>query len=441
MKPIFIALLLLGIPLAGGNIAQFSLTIVDTAMLGHYNHIDLAAAVVSGALFFSLFIVGGGFSFAVMAVVAAYDARGEDTKVRLSTRMTLWLSVFYALLVFPILFCSKPVLMFLGQSEVVSVLGQEYLRVMAIAMFPALLDVTLRNYLTGLKHTKIVLWATLIGLTFKLLLGWLFIFGKFGLPEMGIKGAALSTLVVHTIIFFIFVSYINRHFGHYKLFKNFLQFDKPTLRNIFHLGVPIGLTYLTESSLFSAAAVMMGWLGTTELAAHGIAMQLAAITFMVHLGVSQAATALIGDAFGRKQKPEVLRQIGYATLSLTVCIALAAIVIFLTFPEILLSFFLDSDNEARNAILTVGVSLIAIAAIFQLVDGIQAVGLALLRGLQDVRVPLLYAALSYWGIGISSSYLLGFTLGFGSIGVWMGLVTGLSAAAVSLLLRYLAKTR
>ncbi|MEE2775042.1 MAG: MATE family efflux transporter [Pseudomonadota bacterium] len=440
-KSIYRALLFLGLPLVGGNIAQFSLTIVDTAMLGHYNHTALAASVVSGALFFSLFIVGSGFSFAVMPVISAYDARGEDNNVRRSTRMALWLSISYAVLVFPFLFWSKPILGFLGQSDNISTLGQEYLRIMGVAMLPALLDITLRNYLTGLKHTNIVLWATLLGLAFKFFFGWLLVFGKWGFPQMGIQGAALSTIGVHTLIFSIFVIYINRHFSRHNLFKNFFCLDKAAMNKLIKLGVPIGLTYLTESSLFSGTAVMMGWLGTTQLAAHGIAIQLAAITFMVHLGVSQAATTLTGNAVGNNEKPETFRRIGYVTLSVTFGVAFLVIAIFLSFPTALLSFFLDPNIEARDSILIIGLKLITIAAIFQLVDGLQAVGLALLRGLQDVRIPFCYAALSYWGVGMTASYILGFRLGFGELGVWTGLVAGLSTAAISLLVRYFNKTR
>ena len=184
--PIFKSLLFLGFPIIGGNIAQFSASIVDTAMLGHYNPKVLASLIVASSVFFILLIVGGGFSYALMSVVAAHDACGEDAQVRRNTRMAIWLSTMFSILVFPILYWSETVLIFLGQSEELSETAQEYLRIMAFVMFPALLDVTLRCYLTGLKHTNIVLWATVSGLIFKVITGWVLIYGNFGFPEMGI---------------------------------------------------------------------------------------------------------------------------------------------------------------------------------------------------------------------------------------------------------------
>ena len=188
--PIYKSLFFLGLPIVGGNIAQFSSSVVDTAMLGHYDPKTLASLIVASSVFFILLIVGGGFSFALVPVVAAHDARDEDTLVRRNTRMAIWLSIIFSTLVFPILYWSDSVLMFLGQSEELSQSAHEYLRIMAFVMFPALLDVTLRCYLTGLKHTNIVLWATVSGLICKTIIGWLFVFGKFGCPELGIEGAA-----------------------------------------------------------------------------------------------------------------------------------------------------------------------------------------------------------------------------------------------------------
>ena len=168
--PIYKSLFFLGVPVIGGNIAQFSASIVDTAMLGHYDPKVLASLIVASSVFFILLIVGGGFSYALMSVVAAHDARCEDTQVRRNTRMAIWLSTMFSILVFPILYWSETVLIFLGQSEELSETAQEYLRIMAFVMFPALLDVTLRCYLTGLKHTNVVLWATVSGLYLRSLL-------------------------------------------------------------------------------------------------------------------------------------------------------------------------------------------------------------------------------------------------------------------------------
>tara|TARA_B100000214_G_C23969982_1_gene629603 strand:- start:440 stop:1825 length:1386 start_codon:yes stop_codon:yes gene_type:complete len=439
--PIYKSLFFLGLPIVGGNIAQFSSSVVDTAMLGHYDPKTLASLIVASSVFFILLIVGGGFSFALVPVVAAHDARDEDTLVRRNTRMAIWLSIIFSTLVFPILYWSDSVLMFLGQSEELSQSAHEYLRIMAFVMFPALLDVTLRCYLTGLKHTNIVLWATVSGLICKTIIGWLFVFGKFGCPELGIEGAALSTLAGTLVILIFFVWHAQRYFPQHELFKNIWKPDVAALRRIFTLGLPIGLTYLAESGLFSGVTIMVGWIGEIEVASHGIAMQIMAITFMVHLGISQIATTLIGNAYGREDSLEVLRRIGICAISMSSAFAFIIIVVFLSVPESLLSLFIDNSNPDSVAILSIGVSLMIIAACFQLTDGLQAVGLGLLRGMQDVKVPFIIALVSYWGVGFTTSYLLGIKFSYGPQGVWLGLVTGLAIASVLLLTRFWHKTR
>ena len=439
--PIYKSLFFLGLPIVGGNIAQFSSSVVDTAMLGHYDPKTLASLIVASSVFFILLIVGGGFSFALVPVVAAHDARDEDTLVRRNTRMAIWLSIIFSILVFPILYWSDSVLMFLGQSEDLSQSAHEYLRIMAFVMFPALLDVTLRCYLTGLKHTNIVLWATVSGLICKTIIGWLFVFGKFGCPELGIEGAALSTLAGTLVILILFVWHAQRYFPQHELFKNIWKPDVAALRRIFTLGLPIGLTYLAESGLFSGVTIMVGWIGEIEVASHGIAMQIMAITFMVHLGISQIATTLIGNAYGREDSLEVLRRIGICAISMSSAFAFIIIVVFLSVPESLLSLFIDNSNPDSVAILSIGVSLMIIAACFQLTDGLQAVGLGLLRGMQDVKVPFIIALVSYWGVGFTTSYLLGIKFSYGPQGVWLGLVTGLAIASVLLLTRFWHKTR
>ena len=439
--PIYKSLFFLGLPIVGGNIAQFSSSVVDTAMLGHYDPKTLASLIVASSVFFILLIVGGGFSFALVPVVAAHDARDEDTLVRRNTRMAIWLSIIFSILVFPILYWSDSVLMFLGQSEDLSQSAHEYLRIMAFVMFPALLDVTLRCYLTGLKHTNIVLWATVSGLICKSVIGWLFVFGNFGCPELGIEGAALSTLAGTLVILIFFVWHAQRYFPQHELFKNIWKPDVAALRRIFTLGLPIGLTYLAESGLFSGVTIMVGWIGEIEVASHGIAMQIMAITFMVHLGISQIATTLIGNAYGREDSLEVLRRIGICAVSMSSAFAFMIIIVFLSVPESLLSLFIDNSNPDSVAILSIGVSLMIIAACFQLTDGLQAVGLGLLRGMQDVKVPFIIALVSYWGVGFTTSYLLGIKFSYGPQGVWLGLVTGLAIASVLLLTRFWHKTR
>ena len=211
------------------------------------------------------------------------------------------------------------------------------------------------------------------------------------------------------------------------------------LVRVFRLGLPIGLTILCETGLFAAAALMMGWLGTIPLAAHGIAVQLASITFMVHLGFCNVATIRVGNAFGRRDIPHMARG-AHMVMLLSLFFSAITIVAFVVWPEPLISLFMREGETARAEILTIGVGLLAVAALFQLVDGAQAVALGMLRGAQDTKVPMIYAAISYWGIGIPCSYVLGFVLDWEGVGVWAGLVIGLGSAAVLLNHRFWGHT-
>jgi MATE family multidrug resistance protein len=221
----------------------------------------------------------------------------------------------------------------------------------------------------------------------------------------------------------------------HQLFVRLWRMDAPMFMRVFRLGLPIGLTALSEVGLFAASAMMMGWLGTIALAAHGIAVQLASITFMVHLGLSNVATIRAGNAYGRRDAGHMARGAVIVT-ALSIGFAAVTIIGFVVWPELLISMFMQKSEPARVGILAVGIGLLAMAALFQLVDGAQAIALGLLRGVQDTRVPMWMAAFSYWVVGIPASYLLGFTYGFEGIGVWAGLVVGLGVAAILLNLRF-----
>ena len=221
----------------------------------------------------------------------------------------------------------------------------------------------------------------------------------------------------------------------HEILKNFWRPDWEMLRKVFRLGIPIGLTTLSEVSLFAASATMMGWLGAVPLAAHGIATSLAGLTFMVHLGLSNAATIRAGNAYGRGDRAHMARG-GKVVTVLSLGMSVIATVLFVAMPETLLSMFLAGDDPHKPQILEIGVVLMAMAALFQLVDGVQAIALGLLRGVQDTTMPMIIGMFSYWGVGISASYVLGFVLDYGAVGVWAGLVLGLGIAAVLLMWRF-----
>lgn len=425
----------LGLPLILSNMAQFAIHMTDTIMLGWYDVTALAAVTIAATMFFIFFIVGAGFSQAVTPLVAEAAEESDEVRVRRVTRMGMWLSIFYGLAVTIPFFWAEDILVAIGQDPEVAALGHLYLQIVIWQMIPALLVWTLKAYLAALEHTAIILWATVGTAVLNALINYLLIFGNWGFPELGIKGAAIASLIVNIATVMWLAIYIMRKLPQYELFKNFRRSDSEIMARVFKLGWPIGLTSLAEGGLFSASAVMMGWIGALELAAHGIAIQLAGMTFMVHIGFSQAATVRAGRALGRRDEAS-LRAGGKTAIGMSAGYALMTSAIFLLIPDTLVGLFVDPSDPDRATLIKVGTSLVMVAALFQLVDGLQVLALGLLRGVQDTTVPMVMATVSYWVIGLPVSYVLAFPLGLGAVGLWLGLVLGLGLAALTLLWRF-----
>lgn len=429
------AVLRLGMPLILSNLAQFAIHMTDTIMLGWYDVTALAASTIATTLFFVIFIVGAGFAQAVTPMVAAEVEAGDEVQVRRVTRMGLWLSIIYGLVVTVPFFWAEDILLAIGQDAEVAALADIYLQIVIWQMIPALMVMTLKSFLAALEHTAVILWATIGTALMNVVLNYALIFGNLGAPEMGIRGAAIASLSVTAVTVLWLAVYILRRLPQFELFKNFWRSDAEIMRRVFRLGWPIGLTSLAEGGLFSASAVMMGWIGPIALAAHGIAILLASLTFMVHIGFSQAATVRAGRALGRGD-PLLLRRGGIMAIGLSAAFAVATSTVFVLFPEVLVSLFIDPAEPARATLLQVGASLVIVAALFQVVDAAQVMALGLLRGVQDTTVPMIMATVSYWGVGMPASYALGFWFGLGAVGLWLGLVIGLTLAAVLLMWRF-----
>ncbi|NIZ15618.1 MATE family efflux transporter [Phaeobacter sp. HF9A] len=429
------AIAVLGLPLIGGHVAQFAIGLTDTVMLGWYGVEELAAVTLAQSYFFVWFILGAGFAFAVMPMVASAAATDDHRRIRRSARMGLWLSVVYSLLAMPLMWFSEDILLAAGQAPQVAADAGDYLRIASWGIFPALLVMVLKSYLAGLERTQAVFGATVMAAVVNGLVNYVLIFGHFGAPELGLRGAALASLGTQIVSVVAVMAYALWRLPEHDLLRNLHRPDWEMMREIARHGLPIGLTTLCEVSLFSASALMMGWLGTLALAAHGIAMSVTGAIFMVHLGLSNAATIRVGNALGRNDKAHMVRGAIVVTAASFVLALATALVFFLT-PEPLILMFLDPNDPHRPEILEIGVVLLAMAALFQLMDGMQAIALGLLRGLLDTAVPMVMAALSYWAVGVSSSYVLGFYLGYGPVGVWIGLILGLSCAGVLLLARF-----
>ena len=288
--------------------------------------------------------------------------------------MGLWLSALAAAIFSPLLFLGEPALLLLGQEADVSERAGVYMAYMGVGLLPALLTMVLKSYLSALELTRAILAITILSSAVNILLNYMLIFGNFGFPELGIEGAGLASVIGNLVGIAALVVFVTVRTPQYTLFQNFHRPDWDAFGQVFRLGWPIGLTSLAEVSAFAAAGIMMGWVGKIPLAAHGIALQIASITFMMHLGLSQAVTVRAGRAWGRRDMA-VLRAASIASLVLSAGAVALTVCMFLLIPEALISLFVDPDDPARVAIVAAGVVLLAVAALFQAVDAAQVMAL------------------------------------------------------------------
>jgi multidrug resistance protein, MATE family len=431
------ATLLLGLPIVGSHMAQMLITLTDTVMLGWYGVDELAAVVLASSIFFVLFIVGSSFAFAVMPMAATAEGEGDTRQVRRVVRMGLWISLIYCAVMMPLLWNFEAILLAIGQAPEIAKLAQTYMHIVQWSMFPAMLVMVLKSYLSALERVNLVLWVTILAAILNAFVNYVLIFGNWGFPEMGVRGAAMAS-ILSTLLSFGFIAlyvYLLPALKEYAIFTRFWRSDWPALLEVFRLGWPIGATMLAETGLFSATAILMGWIGTIELATHGIAIQIASMAFVIYLGFSNAGTVRAGRALGRGDITGIWR-VALTVLGLQLSVAAVVIVMFLAIPETLLGAFLTEGSAEAGQIISYGVGLLVVTALFQIPDGVQVVALSLLRGIKDTKVPMILAVISYWVIGMPTSYVLGFVWGYGGVGIWAGLVFGLSVAAITMLWRF-----
>lgn len=429
------ALLGFAIPLVLSNLAGFAIHMTDVLMMGWYDVTALAGMVLAGSLYFIVFITGSGFAAAVMPLVAKAAEEGNAIEVRRVTRMGMWLTAAYAAVALPVLLSAGPLFQWMGQDPAVADLAGQYLSIAGWMIVPALAIAVLRSFLAALERTGVLLWVTVGIAILNALFAWAFIFGNWGAPELGIVGAAWAALFTNTVGALALLAYALWRLPQYRLLQRVWRPDWSAMGRVFRLGWPISGQLLFEVGLFASSAVLVGWVGKVPLAAHGVALQLASLAFMFHLGLSQAATVRAGQALGRGDS-RALRQAGLAAIALSAGFALLTSAAFVLWPGQLIGLFVDPADPVRPEVIAVGSTLLLLAAVFQLFDGLQVLAIGLLRGLQDTAVPFVMAAVSYWMIGLPAAYALGFVAGGDEVGVWLGLVLSLVVASVLLILRF-----
>ncbi|WP_193335259.1 MATE family efflux transporter [Devosia beringensis] len=429
-------------PLVIAQLAQNALTATDVIMTGWLGPDFLAAGALATAFLMPFLLLGFGIVGAVAPLVAQARGARDIKAVRRVVRQGMWAGIAVAAVLVPLLLQIRPIFIALGQDPDATIMAEQYIQIAVWMLFPALAIMALRSLLSAFDDTRIILWITLGGVAFNAAANYVLIFGYFGFPRLELRGSAIATVLTNLLMFGLMLAYVLRHrrFKRFNILIRFWKPDWPRFREIFRIGTPIGLTVLAEVGLFTAAALLMGLLGTDEVAAHAVALQCASMAFMVPLGLGIAATVRVGNAYGRSD-PEGVRKAGWTAFVLGTGFMTVSCILFLTMGPLIVSWFLDPRSDANTSALGLAVTFLAVAGLFQIVDGAQVVAAHALRGLSDTKIPMLVALVGYWGIGLPIAYALGFMLEWRGVGIWLGLAAGLGIVAVVLVARFAMRER
>ena len=438
------ALLSLSLPLVIGNLGWSAIAATDLLMLGRLGADAVAAGALALNLYHAFLIFGMGLTTAASPLIASERGRRRHAvrDIRRTFRQTCWAAALICVPSWLILWQATPILIFIGQDPELSADAAQLMHALQWALLPYLVFMTLRNFVAALEQPVWGVIVTLCAVPFNALLGWVLIFGHLGLPAMGLHGAGLAGFF--TSLFMALglaaVVMLDPRFRRYHLFGRFWRADWNRFRTVWKVGLPIAVTAGFEVTVFNAALFLMGLIGRAPLAAHAIALQIAALCFMVPMGIGQAATVRVGYAHGRGDAAAAGRA-GWLALILGTAFAAFSAAMLVAIPRLLVSGFIDVDAPANAEVTRLAISFLAIAALFQLVDGAQAIGAGVLRGLQDTRVPMIFAAIGYWIIGLGVGTLLAFPIGLAGVGIWLGLASGLGMVAVLLVWRWAWRER
>lgn len=409
----------------------------DSVMVGRVGTEELAAVSVANAVFSVAMMFGIGISFGLTPLIAQSDGEGNQRAGMRFLKHSFVVNVFFGVLLFGILLFGGFILDILDQPKDVVALAKPYLAIVGFSLLPFMVFQTFKQFAEGLSFTKQAMYITLSANVLNIFLNYILIFGKMGFEPMGLVGAGWATLISRVVMAIVMVLFVR----YYKVFSVYWNYFKVTVwnaksfKNLLNLGVPTGFQYIFEVGAFASAAIMIGWMGAVPLASHQVAMNLASISYMMATGISAAATVRVGNQLGQRDIPTM-------RIAAFTCFLMA--MLFMAFTGsifMIFNHFLPTLYTSDPAVISIAASLLIVAALFQLSDGIQVVGLGALRGMGDVKLPTLVTFMAYWVIGLPSGYLLAFVFDFGEEGVWYGLLIGLSITAVILFIRFNNKSK
>ncbi|WP_075343237.1 MATE family efflux transporter [Tenacibaculum agarivorans] len=431
----------LAAPVMLGMLGHTFVSFIDNIMVGQLGTAELAAVSLGNSFMFIAMSLGIGFSTAITPLIAEADSSENFDKAKSTFKHGLFLCTTLGILMFLMIFFSKPLLYYMKQPDVVVELAMPYLNLVAFSLIPLIVFQAFKQFSDGMSMTRYPMYATIIANVANVILNYILIFGKFGVPEMGIIGAAYGTLLSRIIMVLYLWWLLTQKERTKQLVTNIKLFvlDSLMLKKIINLGAPSAMQMFFEVAIFTAAIWLSGLLGKNPQAANQIALNLSSMTFMVAMGLSVAAMVRVGNQKGLQNYIE-LRRIAFSIFLLGVLLAICFALLFFIFHKSLPNIYVDL-NDAKNyedniEVIKIASTLLIAAAFFQISDSIQVMVLGALRGLQDVAIPTVITFISYWLIGFPVSYFLGKEDAYGSFGIWLGLLAGLTSASILLFLRF-----
>jgi MATE family multidrug resistance protein len=427
----------LALPIALTQLGQVAMMTTDLALLGRLGDRVVAAAALAHTVLFAAFVLGMGLVSAVAPLAAqAFGARNPRV-VRRALRVGLWAAVLLGVPLSATQFYGREILIALGQTDETATLAARYLHGLAWSMVPAWWFIAFRGFMGAVNRPEPGLWITLAAIPANALLAYGLIYGQFGLPQLDLLGAGLATTVVNLgmCAAAIWVCYAQRPFRKYRVLGRFWRPDWALFKQLLIVGVPISGTFSLEYGVFAAAGLLMGWIGTSALAAHQIALTIASILFMVPFGISMAATVRVGHAVGRRDSAGT-RSAGFIAIWLGIAFMTAMTLLVIATREMLPILFLGTITDENAPTAALAATLLVVGASFFIADGIQTIAQGALRGLNDTATPLYYSFICFWLIAFPACYGLGFPLGLGAIGIWIALSVSLIIYALMLILRF-----
>ncbi|RQO32503.1 MATE family efflux transporter [Taibaiella sp. KBW10] len=438
----------LALPIIFGELAQMLLHIIDTAMIGATgpeSYKQVAAAALALSVINIPFVLGIGITISVSQLVSMAKGKGDDKAISHYLYNGFWICAVSAVVISLGIEGGQNILFHLGQDEEVAKLALPFLRVMGLSIVPMLLFMTLKQFTDGLEYTRTAMVLSVLSLPINIFINWLLVFGNLGFPRMEMVGAAYGTLITRSLIFVVLAYVILTH----RIYKPYISLRKEqwqlkwtSIKELLTIGIPSSLQIGLEAGVFAVSGIIVGSMGGggKQLAAHQVALQCASFTFMVSMGLAQAGSIRVSNAFGQGKWSKI-SAIGKSTFLLALCYGVLCALLFVVFRHVLPIAFLHNQSEGNAEVIMIAANLLLLAGIFQIFDATQVISAGLLRGIKDVKFPTVLVFVAYWVLGLPVGYWLAKTFNLQASGIWWGFIIGLAFSSISLTKRFLNKLK